>query len=88
MEAKELRGFPADISVSAVRRPGGQLRGAARRPARQRAVCWRQCGRGEEYRGRENTVNTMSMGPHLAPVILLLANIALAASELSTSGRY
>ena len=38
--------------------------------------------------GGENTENTVSMGPHLATVTILLANIALAASELSTAGRY
>ena len=78
-----MRGFPADISVSAVRRPGGQLRGAAR--------CGEQRGSGQSVgggAGGENTENTVSMGPHLATVTILLANIALAASELSTAGRY
>ena len=37
-----------------VRRPGGQLRGAARRAARQRAVSWRRCGRGEHREHSEH----------------------------------
>ena len=35
--------------------------------------------------GQRSAVN---MGPHLAPATILLANIALSASELSAAGRY
>ena len=47
-----------------------------------------QRGSGQSVGGGAGGENTVNMGPHLATVTILLANIALAASELSTAGRY
>ena len=73
-----------------MRIPRGYLRvrgAAAWRSGARRGAVQRAAGSQLEAvrAGQRSAVN---MGPHLAPATILLANIALSASELSAAGRY
>ena len=78
---RRLKNCADSPRISPCPRCGGLAVSCAARRGEQR-------GSGQSVGGGAGGENTVNMGPHLATVTILLANIALAASELSTAGRY